>query len=66
MANRFLWTSSRKKWPVQNGQLGAPGWIRNSNRKETGVFVIHVAAFDAMVTTKCREPETFPVEQVLR
>src|ERR1700722_19133613 len=66
MANDFLRTSTRKKWPVQDHQLRVSRWIRNSNRKETGVLVIHVAALDAMVRTKGREPETFPVEQVLR
>ena len=66
MANDFLGTGARKEWSVQDGQLRVPGWIRNSNRKETGVLVIYVAALDAMVRTKGREPETLPVEQVLR
>jgi hypothetical protein len=66
MANDFLGTSARKKRPVQDSEFWVPGWIRNSNWKETGVLVIHVAALDAMVRTKGREPETFPVEQVLR
>ena len=66
MTNGFLWASARKKRAVQESEFRMPGWIWNSNRKEAGVLVIHVAALDAMVTTKGREPETFPVEQVLR
>src|SRR5271154_6175895 len=63
MANDFLRSSARKKWPVQDCQLWVSRWIWNGNRKETSVFVIHVAALDTMVRTKGREPQTFPVEQ---
>ena len=66
MASGFLWACARKKWPVQDSEFRVPGWIRNSNRKEAGILVIHVAALDAKVRTKGREPETFPVEQVFR
>jgi hypothetical protein len=41
---------------VQDGQLWVPGRIRNGDREETGVFVIHIVEFDAITWSKPREP----------
>jgi hypothetical protein len=62
----FLWTGAGKKRPVENGQLRLPGWIGNGDREEARVFVIHVVKFDTVIRTEGREPQTLPVEEVLR
>ena len=66
VAGGFLRTSAGEKRPVKHGQLRMPGWIRNGDGEEAGIFVIHVAEFDAVIRTKGREPQTLPVEEVLR
>jgi len=66
MANDLLRTSARKKWPVQDGQLRVPGWIRNGDGEEAGVFIVHVGEFDALIGAEIREPQALPVEEVLR
>ena len=66
MAGRFLWTSAGKKWPVEHGQFRVPGGIRNGDRKEAGIFVIHVAQFDAVPRSKGGKPQALPVEEILR
>ena len=46
--------------------LRLPGWIGNGDGEEAGIFVIHVADFDALIRAKGREPQTLPVEEVRR
>ena len=38
----FLRTRAQEKWPVQEGHFRMPGWIWNGDRKQAGVFVVHV------------------------
>ena len=66
VAGGFLRASAGKKRPVEHGQFRMPGWIRNGDGEEAGIFVIHVDEFDAVIRAKGREPQTLPVEQILR
>ena len=66
VARGFFWTSSGEKRPVKNGHFRLSGWIWNDDGEETGVFVIHVAKFDALVRSKSGKPQTLPVEEVRR
>ena len=40
--------------------------IGNGDGEEAGILVVHVDEIDAVIRTKGREPETLPVEQILR
>ncbi len=64
VAGNLLRTSAEKKRPVEHGQSRLPGWIRNGDGKEAGVFVIHVADFDTLIPAKGRESQALPVEEV--
>ena len=66
VAGGFLRTSAGKKRPVEHGQFRMAGWIRNGDGEEAGILVIHVADFDAVIPAKGREPQTLPVEEILR
>ena len=66
VASGFLRTSTREKRPVEDGQFRVPGWIRNGDGKQTGIFVIHISEFDALIRAEVGEPEALPVEEVLR
>ena len=65
MAGDFSWTSAGKQWPVENGQFRFPGWVRNGNGEEAGIFVIHVAEFDAVARSKGRQTQALPVKEIL-
>ena len=43
VAGGFLGTGAGKERPVEHGQFRLPGWIRDGDGEEAGVFVIHVA-----------------------
>jgi hypothetical protein len=66
VASSFLGTSAGEKRPMEHGQFRVSGWIRNGDREEAGVFVIHVCEFDALIRAEIREPQALPVEQVFR
>ena len=66
MAGGFLRTSAGEKRPVEDGHFRMPGWIRNGDGEQAGVFVVHVVEFDALIRAEAREPEALPVEQILR
>src|ERR1019366_7714741 len=62
----FFRTSAGKERPMEDGEFGSSGWIRDGNRKETGIFVVHVAELEAVIRREGRDPQTLPVEEVLR
>jgi hypothetical protein len=66
VAGGFFWTSAGKQRPVEDGQFRFPGWIRNGNGEEAGIFVIHVAEFDAVARSKGRQTQALPVKEILR
>ena len=63
VARLFFWTRSWKERPVQNGHFGMPGRIRNGDREQTGVFVVHIVQFNSLIRTKTRQSQTPPVEK---
>src|SRR5580658_3656462 len=65
-AGGFLRTGAGEKWPVQNGHFRMPGWIRNGDRKETGVFVVHAVEFNVLVWAKACKSQAPPVEKIFR
>ena len=66
MAGGLLRTRAGKKWPVEHGHFRVPGGIRNGDGEEAGIFVIHVAEFDALLRCKGGKPQALPVEEILR
>ena len=66
VAGGFLGTGAGKKRPVEHGQFRMPGWIRNGEGEQAGVFVIHVADLGTVISAKSREPHTLPMEEVGR
>src|SRR5580692_7260017 len=66
LAGSFLCVSAGKKRPVEDGQFWMSGRIGNGDRKEAGVFIVHVAEIDALAVAKCREPQALPAEEILR
>ena len=50
MASGLLRPSTGEKRPVEDGQFRVPGWIRNGDGKEAGVFIVHIGEFDALPT----------------
>jgi len=50
---------------VEDGQFRFPRWIRNGNGEEAGIFVIHVAEFDAVARSKGRQTQALPVKEAL-
>jgi len=66
MASGLLWTSARKKRTVEHTQFQFPGGVRDCDREEARIFVIYVAQFNAVPMSVGCEPETLPVEEVLR
>jgi hypothetical protein len=61
-AGGFFWTSAGKQRPVEDGQFRFAGWIRNGNGEEAGIFVIHIAEFDAVARSKGRQTQALPVK----
>jgi hypothetical protein len=53
---RFPPDECREKRPVEHGQFRVPGWIGNGDGEEAGIFVIHVADFDAVIRPKVASP----------
>jgi hypothetical protein len=43
-----------------------PGWIRNGDWEQAGVFVVHVVKFNALIRSKVCQPKTPPMEEVVR
>ena len=41
------------------------GRVRDQHRKNAGVLVVHAIESNAMIGTKCRKPESAPVEQIV-
>ena len=66
LAGGFLGTSAREKRAMDHGHLHFPSVIGNSDGEEAGIFVIHVDEIDALIRIKGREPQSLPVEQILR
>ena len=66
LARRFFGTSAREKRSMEHGHLHFPGVIRNGNREEAGILVVHVNEIDALKFSKGREPQSLPVKQILR
>jgi hypothetical protein len=48
---------------MKHRQFRMPGWIWNCEWEETGIFVIHVAQFDALPMRVGCETETLPVKE---
>ncbi len=66
VARRFLRTSSGKEGSVQDGQCRLSRWIGNRDGEYAGILIVHVIEIDAVIRAKPGEPQTAPVEQVLR
>ena len=66
VAGGFLGTRAGEKRPVEEGHFRMPGRIRNGDGEEAGVFVVHVVEINALIRAEGREPQTLPVEEVLR
>src|SRR5271157_6143628 len=66
LAGRFLRASPGKEGPVEDGHCRFPIRIGNGDGEDAGIFVVHAVELDALVRTEGREPQTLPVEQVLR
>ena len=66
MASGLLWTSARKKRTVEHTQFQFPGGVRDCDREEARIFVIYVGQFNAVPMSVSCEPQTLPVEEVLR
>ena len=59
----FLRSSAGEERPMKHRQFRMPGWIWNCDWEEAGVFVIHVAQFDAVPMRVGCETETLPVKE---
>jgi hypothetical protein len=59
----FLRSSAGEERPMKHRQFRMPGWIWNCEWEETGIFVIHVAQFDALPMRVGCETETLPVKE---
>jgi hypothetical protein len=66
LASGFLRASAGKKRTVEKGQLHLPGVIGNGDGKDACVLVVHVNEIDALKGFKGRQPDPFPVKQILR
>ena len=66
VAGGFLGAGAGEKWPMKEGHLHLSAMIGNRDGKEAGVLVVHMDEIDALVRSKGREPESLPMEQILR
>ena len=66
LADRFLGTSSGKERSVEDGHCRFPIRIGNGHGEDAGILVVHAVELDAFIRAEGREPQTLPVEQVLR
>ena len=62
----FLRTSSGKERPVQDRQCRLSRWIRNGDREDAGILVVHAIELDAVIRLESCQPQSLPVEQILR
>ena len=62
----FLGAGAGKKRTVEQGQLQLPGVIGNGDGEDAGVLVVHVGEINALKGFKGRQPDPFPMEQILR
>src|ERR1017187_1360397 len=62
----FLRTSSGEERPVQDRQCWLSRWIRNGDRKDAGIFVVHAVELNALIRQEGNQPQALPMEQVLR
>src|ERR1017187_1915664 len=58
----FLRTSSWKKRPVQNRQGRLSRWIRNGDRKDAGILVVHAVELNALIRQEGNQSQALPVE----
>ena len=66
MTSCLLWASARKKRAVEHTEFQFPGGVRDCDREQARIFVIHVAQFNAVPMSVGCQAETLPVEEVLR
>ena len=65
MAGHFLRTGAREEWPVHDRHRHLSGWIRNCDREDTCVLVVHAVEVEALVWKEGDQTEALPLEQVL-
>src|ERR1035437_1267331 len=65
-AGSFLWTRTWEKWPVQKCQLRGSRWIRNADREEAGILIIHAVQCNTITRSERGKPQTLPVEEIFR
>jgi hypothetical protein len=51
---------------MQEGHLHLSAVAGNRDGKEAGVLVVHMDEIDALIRSKGREPESLPMDQILR
>ena len=66
LAGGFLGTRAGEKGAMEHGHLHFPGVIGDGDGEEAGILVVHVDEIDAVVGSKGRQPQSLPVEQILR
>ena len=66
LAGRFLRTSPGKERPVEDRHCRLPIRIGNGDGEDAGILIVHAVELDAFIRAEGREPQTLPVEQVLR
>src|ERR1017187_3225004 len=62
----FFRTSSGKERPVQDRQRWLSRWIRNGDRKDAGILVVHAVELNALVWQEGSQSQALPAEQILR
>ena len=65
-ADSLLGTGSGKERPVQEGHRRFPIRIGNGDGEDAGILVVHAIELDTVIRAEGREPQSLPVEQVLR
>ena len=66
LAGRFLGTSPGKERPVEDRHGRFPLRIGDGDGEDAGILVVHAVELDAVIRAEGRQPQTLPVEQVLR
>ena len=51
---------------MQKGELWVTGWIRNGDREEAGVLIIHAVQCNTITRSERGKPQTLPVEEIFR
>src|ERR1017187_1188100 len=62
IAYLFLRTSSWKERPVQDRQGWLSRWIRNGDRKDAGILVVHAVELNALIRQEGNQSQALPVE----